>query len=169
MAKVKKGVAKRKARRKAAKRAARGDDDTGQSAAAAAVEYLQQWAAREQTHWKFVKSRQTFLLQKWPDRDKVTADTFRDLLLPYMQTLTAGCAQRTIQQARLHRCGQISLMGCESFFRLWPHRPVPFVFDLSTPWALEDPQAISASRSTGADRDRRSRVRSCRRCRGRCK
>ena len=99
MAKVKKGVAKRKARRKAAKRAANADPDAAQSAAAAAVEYLQQWAAREEQPWKFVKSRQTFLLQKWPDREKVTAETFRDLLLPYFQTLTAGCAQRTIEQA----------------------------------------------------------------------
>lgn len=148
MAKVKKGVAKRKARRKAAKRAANADPDAAPSAAAAAVEYLQQWAAREEQPWKFQKSRQTFLLQKWPDREKVTAETFRDLLLPYFQTLTAACAQRTIEQAaaRIRPVPSFCPFTCSGspvqsspFCFLWQSSPVPQEYETAL---LEQARAV---------------------------
>ena len=80
------------------------DGGGGQGAAAAAAEYLQQWAEQqrqpdEEGIWKFAKKRQIFLLKSWPDRQHVSADTFK-LLLLYARSLPEAGAERTVTQAR---------------------------------------------------------------------
>ena len=64
-----------------------------------ALQYLREWTNREESGWKFNKTRQTYLLKSWPHRDKVPGDEFKQLL-QYMLTLPAGSTQRTIEQAR---------------------------------------------------------------------
>ena len=86
----------------------RGNNDGGSSqgtAAAAAAEYLQQWAEQqrlpkgEEGAWKFAKKRQVFLLKSWADRQQVSADTFK-LLLLYARSLPEACAERTVKHAK---------------------------------------------------------------------
>ena len=75
------------------------------STASAAAQYLQQWALQQQQPageapvWKFNKSKQVFLLRAWPQREKLSSDTFK-LMLAYAKSLPTACAERTIVQAR---------------------------------------------------------------------
>ena len=77
---------------------------TGEAAGAAA-KYLEQWALQQQqpqadpSLWKFNKTRQTFLLKFWSNREKLSSDAFKTFLA-YAQTLPTSCAERTIAQAR---------------------------------------------------------------------
>jgi hypothetical protein len=78
-----------------------GAETAGGAAAAAASEYLEQWAVRKEPNatWKFSKSRQTFLLKGWPHSHRVSRDSFKHLL-NYLQTLPEGTATKTIEQAK---------------------------------------------------------------------
>ena len=97
-AKLRRKKAKAKSVAAAAPPAAAGGGGGGSSGAAA--EYLEQWTLRDTSGaWKFSKVRQTFLLKGWPHRQRVTGETFK-LFLAYLRTLTEGCQQRTLEQAR---------------------------------------------------------------------
>jgi hypothetical protein len=71
----------------------------GTGAGPQALAYLAEWARRSEGGWKFNKTRQTYLLKHWPNRDRIPGDEFKQLLA-YMLSLPAGGRQRTIEQAR---------------------------------------------------------------------
>mmetsp|Transcript_70154 Transcript_70154/g.116535 ORF Transcript_70154/g.116535 Transcript_70154/m.116535 type:complete len:129 (+) Transcript_70154:161-547(+) len=65
-----------------------------------AIQYLHNWAARDEQPWKFSTVRQSYLLRSWPDRAKIPAHVFSTHLLPYLQSLPRTSLYRTLDQAK---------------------------------------------------------------------
>ncbi|RXN07425.1 putative protein C7orf50-like protein [Labeo rohita] len=63
----------------------------------AALEYLTCWSERRD-EWKFLKSRQTWLLQHMYDTTKVTDDHFK-VLLEYIESMRGASRDITLQKA----------------------------------------------------------------------
>ncbi|KAL3898385.1 MAG: hypothetical protein SGPRY_012851 [Prymnesium sp.] len=105
----KKGIKKRIQKQKAKKQAklmARAESSEQESdtprSLEAAMEYLKEWTARHEgseSSWKFNKTRQVFLLKAWPDRSRLPAEAFKQLLV-YMTSLPDSLQQRTVEQAQ---------------------------------------------------------------------
>lgn len=70
---------------------------TKPSAAVLALEYLQEWA-RKQESWRFQKTRQTWLLLNMYDEDKVPDEHF-STLLDYLEGLKGSARELTVQKA----------------------------------------------------------------------
>ncbi|XP_029432895.1 uncharacterized protein C7orf50 homolog isoform X3 [Rhinatrema bivittatum] len=73
------------------------EDPKKPSGSELALQYLLSWSERPK-HWKFQKTRQTWLLLHMYDREKVP-DKYFSILLEYLEGLQGGARELTVQKA----------------------------------------------------------------------